>query len=68
MSFPLPSQSYGLLKDKETNDNNKQTRTRDVTQAVEQLLCKCEVLSSNPSLTKKKKKKKKRVVCASKYS
>jgi hypothetical protein len=31
-----------------------------VGQAVDCLLCKCEVLSSNPSFTKKKKKRKKR--------
>jgi hypothetical protein len=28
-----------------------------VPQVIEHLLCKCEALSSNPSLTKKKKKK-----------
>jgi hypothetical protein len=30
-----------------------------VAQAVDCLLCKCEVLSSNPSFTKKKKKERK---------
>jgi hypothetical protein len=34
--------------------------TGSVAQVIECLLCKCEALSSNPSLTKKKKKRKKK--------
>jgi hypothetical protein len=38
----------------------REKQTEGVAQAVEFLLCKCKVLSSNPSPTKKKKKERKK--------
>jgi hypothetical protein len=48
-----PNTAKKKKKRKKSIDN----RTGGVAEAVECLLCKCEVLNSNPSPTKKKKKK-----------